>query len=172
MRRPLPKSIPPHPFWVTVTFVYSISQWHCWSRHRAFWHGSARLHPSLLGLIAPLMVGAFGVAAAAAQARPATHKTEAATASPVMAELQKKAAAVQAARDSGNPEAVAEASRALIAVALRQVAHLRLVEEALPAAIDLYKHSLEFEDNPSTRVDLAIADLKARQMADFLREAA
>jgi tetratricopeptide (TPR) repeat protein len=117
------------------------------------------------------MVGAFGVAAAA-QARTATHKTEEAAASPVVAELQKKAAAVQAARSSGNPEAVTEASRALIAVALRQVAHLRLVEEALPAAIELYKHSLDFEDNPSTRIDLAIADLKAKKLDDSLTETA
>jgi tetratricopeptide (TPR) repeat protein len=171
MRRALTKSSPPHTFWITGSFVYSISQWHRWSRGWAWLRGPLRLGPSVLWLFVPCLMGTLEIVAAG-QARPSTHKAEAAAASPVMAELQKKAATVQAARDSGNPEAVTEASRALIAAALRQVAHLRLVEEALPAAIDLYKHSLDFEDNPSTRVDLAIADLKAKKLDDSLREVA
>jgi tetratricopeptide (TPR) repeat protein len=92
-------------------------------------------------------------------------------ASSALAELQKRAAAVQAARQAGDALAVAQASRALIAVGLRQVAHLRLVEDAYPAAIDLYKRSLDFEENPSTRVDLAIADLRAKRYDDALTEA-
>lgn len=90
--------------------------------------------------------------------------------SPALAELQKRVAAVQAARDSGDPQAVTHASRALIALGLRQVAHLRLVENAFPASIDLYKRSLDFEDNPSTRVDLAIANLRAKKLDDSLTE--
>jgi tetratricopeptide (TPR) repeat protein len=77
---------------------------------------------------------------------------------------------VQEARDSGDAQAVSQSSRALIALGLRQVAHLRLVEDAFPAAIDLYKRSLDFEDNPSTRVDLAITDLRARKFDDSLTE--
>jgi tetratricopeptide (TPR) repeat protein len=65
---------------------------------------------------------------------------------------------------------VTEASRALIALALRQVAHLRLVEDTFPAAIDLYKRSLDFEDNPATRVDLAITYLRAKKLDDSLTE--
>ena len=172
MRRVLTKSGPPHTFWITGSFVYFTPNWHSWSRRWALWHGPVRLRPSLIRLFIPLMVMGVFAAVAAAQARPATRKAETAAASPVLAELQKRAAAVQAARSSGNPEAVTEATRSLIAVALRQVAHLRLVEEALPAAIDLYQHSLDFEDNPSTRVDLAIADLKAKQLDDSLRETA
>jgi tetratricopeptide (TPR) repeat protein len=78
---------------------------------------------------------------------------------------------VQAARNSGDSQAVTQASRALIALGLRQVAHLRLVEDAFPAAIDLYKRSLDFEDNPATRVDLAITDLRAKKFDDALTEA-
>ncbi len=99
----------------------------------------------------------------------ATQKTDG-SASPALAELQKRVAAVQAARSSGDAQAVTQASRALIALGLRQVAHLRLVENAFPAAIDLYKRSLDFEDNPSTRVDLAIADLRAKKLDDSLTE--
>ncbi|MFZ1007586.1 MAG: tetratricopeptide repeat protein [Candidatus Sulfotelmatobacter sp.] len=95
-----------------------------------------------------------------------THDSE----SPALAELQKRVAALQAARDSGDPQAVTQASRALIALGLRQVAHLRLVENAFPPAIDLYKRSLDFENNPSTRVDLAIADLRAKKLDDSLTE--
>jgi tetratricopeptide (TPR) repeat protein len=118
-------------------------------------------------------MGAAGVPAAgqsgtAARNRSATQKTE--SASPALAELQKKVAAVQAARDSGDAQAVTQASRALIAVGLRQVAHLRLVEDAFPAAIDLYKRSLDFEENPATRVDLATTDLRAKKLDDALTE--
>jgi tetratricopeptide (TPR) repeat protein len=77
---------------------------------------------------------------------------------------------MQAARNSGDPQTITQASRALIALGLRQVAHLRLVEETYPAAIDLYKRSLDFEDNPPTRVDLAIADLRAKKLDDALTE--
>jgi len=58
----------------------------------------------------------------------------------------------------------------LIALSLRQVAHLRLVEDAFPAALDLYKRSLDFEDNPATRVDLAIAYLRAKKFDDSLTQ--
>ncbi len=47
---------------------------------------------------------------------------------------------------------------------------MRLVEDAFPAAIDLYKRSLDFEDNPSTRVDLAITYLRAKKLEDSLTE--
>ena len=129
--------------------------------------------------MAVLLVLALGIAATKL---PATGQTGAATrkhednqksedsGSPALAELQKRVAAVQAARDSGDPQAVTHASRALIALGLRQVAHLRLLEDAFPAAIDLYKRSLDFEDNPSTRVDLAITYLRAKKLDDSLTE--
>ncbi len=77
---------------------------------------------------------------------------------------------MQAARASGDSQAITQASRSLIALGLRQVAHLRLVENVLPAAIDLYKRSLDFEDNPATRVDLAITELRAKRLDDALTE--
>jgi tetratricopeptide (TPR) repeat protein len=114
-------------------------------------------------------VPAGGQTRAATRKRIATQKPDDAL-SPALAELQKRAAAVQAARSSGDSQAVTQASRALIALGLRRVAHLRLVEDAFPAAIDLYKRSLDFEDSPSTRIDLAIADLRAKKFDDALTE--
>ncbi|MBZ5664938.1 MAG: tetratricopeptide repeat protein [Acidobacteriia bacterium] len=130
-------------------------------------------------LIAALLAFALGVVAtvqpASGQRRATTNKRSATrkpenSASPALAELQKRVIAVQSARSSGDSQAVTQASRALIALGLRQVAHLRLVEDALPAAIDLYKRSLDFEDNPATRVDLAITDLRAKKFDDALTE--
>src|SRR5450631_3219860 len=103
-------------------------------------------------LMAAILVPGISVAAvpAASQTRattnhhPTTQKQDNSP-SPALAELQKRVAAMQAARDSGDSQAVTQASRALIAIALRQVAHLRLVEDTFPAAIDLYRRSLDFE---------------------------
>lgn len=91
--------------------------------------------------------------------------------SSALAELQKRLAAAQAARNSGDPEAVTRAVRALVALALREMAHLRLAEGAHPASIDLYQRSLDFEDTPGTRIDLAVADLQSEKPDDALTEA-
>jgi tetratricopeptide (TPR) repeat protein len=87
-------------------------------------------------------------------------------------ELQKRAAAVQAAQQTGDPAHIAQASRALIAAALRQMAHLRRAEGAFPAAIELYQKSLALEDNSSTRIELAIAYLRAKRVSEALTESA
>lgn len=121
-------------------------------------------------------LGFVGVGSAVAQTLTAKtahrppHQPSPVSASPALVELQKRVAAVQAARESGDAQAITHASRALIALGLRQMAHLRLVEDAYPTAIDLYKRSLDFEDNPSTRIDLAIANLRAKKLDDALTE--
>ena len=51
------------------------------------------------------------------------------------------------------------------------MAHLRLIELALPRAIALYGRSLDFEDVPDTRVDLAVAYLQANRLDDSLSQA-
>jgi tetratricopeptide (TPR) repeat protein len=115
-------------------------------------------------------------AASTSQTDGATHRQApaqrgSAQDSPALAELQKRLAAAQAARNSGDPDAVARASHLLIALALREMAHLRLVEGALPASIDIYKRSLDFEDTPGTRIDLAVAYLQSEKPDDALTEA-
>ena len=62
------------------------------------------------------------------------------------------------------------ANERLIALALRELAQLRLIQSAYPQAIELYRRSLDFEDIPDTRVDLAIASLQASQLDVTLAE--
>jgi tetratricopeptide (TPR) repeat protein len=86
------------------------------------------------------------------------------------AELDKRLAAAQEARTAGNAAAIATANERLIALALRELAQLRLIQSAYPQAIELYRRSLDFEDNPDARVDLAIASLQANQLDEALTE--
>lgn len=80
---------------------------------------------------------------------------------PAELELRKRLEAAQAAQRSGDAQAAAQANKRLIALALREMGQLRLLQTALPQAIDLYKRSLDFEDIPDTHVDLAITELQA-----------
>ncbi len=91
--------------------------------------------------------------------------------SPAEAELAKRVEAANTARSSGDPAAVAVASQQLIALALREMGQLRLLESAYPQAIELYRNSLQFEDIPGTRVDLAVADLQANRLDDAITAA-
>jgi tetratricopeptide (TPR) repeat protein len=90
--------------------------------------------------------------------------------SPKQSELQKRIAAAQSARDSGDPAAVDVANRRLIADALRELAQLRLIERAYPQSAELYRRSLEFEGDPNARLDLATADIQSNQSDDAIAE--
>ena len=109
--------------------------------------------------------------AAGAQAPPA-HKSSARTTAPPPAEaaLDGRIREAQAARATQDSEAIARANRGLAGLALREMAQLRLLEFAYPQAIELYRSSLEFEDLPDTRVDLAIAELDANQIDEAIAE--
>ena len=106
-----------------------------------------------------------------AQTHPSTPG-RAASLSPALAALQQRMKAAQAARDSGDADAIAHANRLLIALALREMAHVRSVEAALPQSVQLYNRSLQFEDDPDVRVDLAIAYLQSNQLDESLSEVA
>jgi len=86
-------------------------------------------------------------------------------------ELEKRIAGARAARDSGDPAAAQLANERLIAVALRELAGLRLVEKAYPQAIELYSSSLKFEDASSTRLDLGTAEIQAGKFEDAIKQA-
>jgi tetratricopeptide (TPR) repeat protein len=91
----------------------------------------------------------------------AQQKQAAKPASPSQTELVKRLKAASDARDSHDEAAVARANERLIAQGLREMAHLKLVEADDTQAIDLYNNSLSFEEDPDTRIDLAIAELQA-----------
>ena len=110
---------------------------------------------------------------ASAQSTPARRsppKPTQAHSNPAEVELDRRLAAAQAARTSGDASAIAAANERLIALALRELAQLRLIQSSYAQAIELYRRSLDFENIPDTRVDLAIADFQASHLDDALTE--
>jgi tetratricopeptide (TPR) repeat protein len=87
------------------------------------------------------------------------------------AELQKRLDAVQGLKASSDPARVAHASEQVIALALRELGQVRLLESAYGQAAELYGRSLDFENIPDTRIDLAIAHFQAGQTDKAIAEA-
>ena len=90
---------------------------------------------------------------------------------PAEDELDKRLEAARAARDSRDTVSAARANKQVISLALRQLGRLRLVESAYPQAIEIYRRSLDFEDTPETRVDLAISESGANRLDEALADA-
>jgi len=86
-------------------------------------------------------------------------------------ELDKRVAAARAARDARDPAAAASANKQVISLAMRQIGRLRLFESAYPQAIEIYRRSLDFEDTPETRVDLAVSESGANRFEEALADA-
>jgi tetratricopeptide (TPR) repeat protein len=124
---------------------------------------------SLLVLFSCVLTVHSALAQSSSPRRSPTRPTQSRT-NGAEAELEKRLAVAQDARASGDAATIAVANERLIALALRDLAQLRLIQSAYPQAIELYRRSLDFEDIPDTRVDLAIADLQASQPDDALTE--
>jgi tetratricopeptide (TPR) repeat protein len=90
---------------------------------------------------------------------------------PAQAELTRRIQVADAARSSGNPAAIAEANKALIAAALRAMARLRLLESANDKSAELYRESLNFEDTSEAHLELAAISLAADQTRDAIAQA-
>ena len=80
--------------------------------------------------------------------------------------IQEQRAAVQ----GGDPPTVQQASRQVTALALRQLAALRVVEGEWAKAAELYRQSLELENVASVRLDLAFAYMSADNPDGALEE--
>jgi tetratricopeptide (TPR) repeat protein len=141
----------------------------CWSFGDSL---RACLSPILAVLLSA--VGCASVSPVCAQTaaprRPET-KLEDGRSSPAEVELRKRLEAAQTAQRSGDAAAVAQANERLIALALREMGQLRLLEAAYPQAVELYRRSLDFENLPDTRVDLAITELQEDRPEEALAEA-
>ena len=87
------------------------------------------------------------------------------------AELQARLQRAESAKSRGNPAEVAHASELTIALALRHLGQIRQVESAYGQAADLFGRSLDFENLPDTRVDLAIAKFSAGEPDKAIEEA-
>ncbi|HKW25419.1 MAG TPA: hypothetical protein VJN48_06515, partial [Terriglobales bacterium] len=70
-------------------------------------------------------------------------------------QLQLRLRALESARSTGDPAAIATASRSVVALALRDLAELQLVKGQPAQSIETYRRSLDFEDTPGTHLDLA-----------------
>jgi tetratricopeptide (TPR) repeat protein len=110
-------------------------------------------------------------AAAQSASRPAAASPKDQSANPAELELRKRLEAAQSAQRRGDGLAATQANERLIALALREMGQLRLLETALPQAMELYQRSLDFEELPGTHVDLAIAELEASRADEALTEA-
>jgi tetratricopeptide (TPR) repeat protein len=87
--------------------------------------------------------------------RPPTKLNEA------QAELDERLRSAQAERVAGDPIRIANADKRILALALGELAQVRLLQSAYPQAMSLYRRSLDFEDVPETHLDLAIAEVGA-----------
>jgi tetratricopeptide (TPR) repeat protein len=139
-------------------------------------HRFARFGLGVAASVLILLLG-FSASAPAGQQKvrrdgPATQASPKQAPAPAHLELEKRRKAALSAQQVGDPEAIAEGNRRLIAFCLRQMGQLRLREAAYLQAIELYRHSLDFEDVPDTRVDLAIAELYINKLDDALAETA
>ena len=92
---------------------------------------------------------------------PLAASAEAERHSPAKDDLEARVAAAAAARDAGDPVAIARANYLVIAETEREIAEVKLVESADAEAIELYRNSLQYEETPSADVELAFAETQA-----------
>ncbi len=86
--------------------------------------------------------------------------------------LSQRLDAAMEARKSGDVAAIGLTSQRVIALALVEMAKLRLDQKAYDEAIRLCGESLEFEDAAETRVEVAIVSLYAKKPSDAVKQAA
>ena len=87
-------------------------------------------------------------------------------------ELRVRLVAAAEAQQSGDPVAVADANRRVIALATRQMCDLRTNERQLTVAAELCRRSLALEESPETRLQLAILYTQAGHPDAALKETA
>ena len=102
------------------------------------------------------------------QHSPASHPRTESQENPAQAELTKRILAADAARNSGDPVAAAQANKLLIASALRAMGRLRLLESAYAQSAEVYRASLDFEDVPEAHIELAASSLLANRPDDAI----
>ena len=97
--------------------------------------------------------------------------TKPGSAPPSVVELNRRLVAARTAQESDNLDTVVQANRSLLALGLRELGDLRLVEEAFPEAAELYRRSLDFEDALSAREGLTVSYLALKQPTAAMSEA-
>ena len=122
-----------------------------------------------------LILGADGLAAQNSSRRNPPKKTSAekhnSQSNQAEVELQARMNRVRQATAAKDVAGVERGSEQVIALALRLLGQLRLLQASPLQAAELYQRSLAFEKLPDTRVDLAIAYLQADQTDQAIQAA-
>ncbi len=109
------------------------------------------------------ILGAMLATVCCFQAGAQTHPAPTHPATVPQDELLSRLAMAKAARESGDPGAVASANSLVIASALRELASVRAIEGAFSQSTDLYKSSLRFEQTTSAALSLATVEAEGGQ---------
>ena len=83
-------------------------------------------------------------------------------------ELQARLAALESAKQSGEPAAAANAARLVLGLALRHAGEIQLQARVTSRAIEIFRRSLDFEDSTAARNDLALAYMTANRLDEAL----
>jgi tetratricopeptide (TPR) repeat protein len=134
---------------------------------------SSRTALAAIGIVLAILGGGSIQTSVAARqaARPGAPaaRTKASNESAIQ-ELQRRYDALNVATASGNPAAVAAASKRVSALALSQLAGLRMLVGAYAQALELYRQSIASEDLPDTRMRLAAAALRGGQSDEAIAQ--
>ncbi len=74
------------------------------------------------------------------------------------AELQSRLQALESAKQSGDPIAIANSSKSVVAFALREIGSIELAQGSATEAIEAYRRSNDLRESPDTKVDLCEND--------------
>ncbi|HET7213417.1 MAG TPA: hypothetical protein VFL79_07515, partial [Terriglobia bacterium] len=102
---------------------------------------------------------------------PHTAQHKAAHSDPLPGQLRLRLRALDAARNAGDPAAIAAASRSVVGLTLRSFAELQMVQDQPAESIEIYRRSIDFDDVSGTHLDLALAYLCADHPDQALSEA-
>src|SRR5579859_3369265 len=101
-------------------------------------------------------------------AAPAKHRSSLANPVSLTPELQRRIQTLELAKQSGDPVAVATAGKSVLGLALGEIGGIELVSGSPSAAIDVYRRSKDFENSPTTRIDLAQAYFATKRLDESL----
>jgi len=116
-----------------------------------------RLLVLLLWLLSPLIPPSVGQATKSTS--PTKPHTSQRTAPQDQDELTSRIETAQNARASGDLLLAGRANKQVVALALKRLGHFRLLEGAYLQAIEILNRSLDFEESPETRLDLAMSEM-------------
>jgi tetratricopeptide (TPR) repeat protein len=150
-------------------------------KHRGAQSELARLSSSALSFASPMaailqliFLGVLLTPPTVAQQRsnpagpPAGDRTRGAGMFTPSAELQSRAQTLGSAKQAGDPAVITTASRAVLALALREIGDIQLMQASAPVAIETYRRSVDLENSLVARTDLAVAYLHAERLDESL----